>query len=62
MLKSDLSKGVAGIVAWLLVAVLAVITVEFWGGFWGALPVLVAVVAMWLIGERVLASSEEVEQ
>jgi hypothetical protein len=59
MLKSDLGKALAGVVAWLLVGALALVAVEFWDAFWGALPVLAAVVVMWLIGERVLAGGTE---
>lgn len=53
-MASDRGKAAAGIVAWLLVAALALIATEYWDSFWGALPVLGAVVIVWLIGERVL--------
>ena len=61
MPASDVGKLVSGVIAWLLVAALAVIATEYWDALWGALPVLAAVVAMWLIGERLLASSAEDE-
>lgn len=54
-MKTAAVRAVAGIVAWLLVAALALVATEYWDPLWGALPVLVAVVAMWLVGERLLA-------
>jgi phosphatidylglycerophosphate synthase len=61
MPASDIGKAAVGITAWLLVGVLALIATEYWDPFWGALPVLAAVVAMWLIGERVLATDQEAQ-
>jgi hypothetical protein len=52
MRRSHTLLTVAGVIAWLLVGALAVIAVEFWGGLWGALPVLAAIVIAWYIGER----------
>lgn len=56
---TDAVRAVAGIVAWLLVAALALVATEYWDPLWGAFPVLVAVVAMWLVGERLLAVEGE---
>jgi hypothetical protein len=57
--RTDAVRAVAGIVAWLLVAALALVATEYWDPLWGAFPVLVAVVAMWLVGERLLAVEGE---
>lgn len=56
---TDAVRAVAGIVAWLLVAALALVATEYWDPLWGAFPILVAVVAMWLVGERLLAVEGE---
>lgn len=58
MLVPDFGKAVAGIIAWAIVAALALVATEYWDAFWGALLVLAAVIAMWLVGERILASDE----
>lgn len=58
-MRADAVRAVAGIVAWLLVAALALVATEYWDPLWGALPVLVAVVGMWLVGERLLAVEGE---
>lgn len=58
-MRTDAVRAVAGIVAWLLVAALALVATEYWDPLWGAFPVLVAVVAMWLVGERLLAVEGE---
>jgi hypothetical protein len=57
--STDLRKAALGIAAWVLVGVLAVLMVEFVGGFRGAMPVLLAVIAMWLVGNRMLGSEIE---
>ncbi len=48
------SKIAAGVIAWLLVGALALVATEYWDALWGAIPVLVAVVVMWLLGERMI--------
>lgn len=50
---SDLLLSLAGVVAWLAVAVVAVVAVENWDPVWGFFPVAAAVVAAWVVGERV---------
>lgn len=51
MLESERRKAIAGLVAWLAVAVLALVAVEMWDPFWGFFPVAAAVIAAWAIGE-----------
>ncbi|MEX2552048.1 MAG: hypothetical protein WD627_03480 [Actinomycetota bacterium] len=58
-MASDRGRGASGVVAWLLVAVLALVATEYWDPFRGALPVLAGVVTVWLIGERRLAKRTE---
>lgn len=53
MHTNDLLLTLGGIVAWLAVAVVAVIAVENWDPLWGFFPVAAAVAAAWLVGERV---------
>jgi hypothetical protein len=53
MQTNDVLLTLAGIVAWLAVALVAVVAVENWDPLWGFFPVAAAVVAAWLIGERV---------
>lgn len=51
MIRTRLSTALGGIVAWLLVAVLAMVAVDQWDPLWGFFPVAAAVIAAWAIGE-----------
>lgn len=53
MPRSELGKAVAGIGAWVLVALLALLAVDRWDPLWGFFPVAAAVVVAWAIGEWV---------
>jgi hypothetical protein len=61
MLRSNVSRAAVGIIVWLLIGVLALVATEYWDPFWGALPVLAAIVVAWFVGERVLSESESRE-
>ncbi len=52
-------KVAIGVVAWIGVAVLAVIAPANWEGFWGFLPVAIAVVVAWAVGEWVMKDTME---
>ena len=57
MQRRGAGKIAAGVIAWLLVGALALVATEYWDPLWGAIPVLAAVIVMWLVGERVLADA-----
>lgn len=59
MLRSNAGRALAGIIVWVLIGALALVATEYWDPFWGALPVLAAIVVAWLVGERVLTNDEE---
>ncbi len=61
MPQSDVARAVLGITVWLLIGVLALVATEFWDPFWGALPVLAAIVVAWLLGERILTPRDSSE-
>ncbi len=59
MSSSDLAVVLAGVGAWGVTAVLALVAVANWDPFWGFFPVLAAVAASWAIGEQVVRATEK---
>lgn len=62
MLRSEAGRAIVGAVVWVLIGVLALVATEYWDAFWGAFPVLAAIVVAWFLGERVLTEHEERER
>lgn len=56
---SSSAKVAIGILAWIGVALFAVVVAANWDTYWGMLLVLVAVVIAWAIGELVMQESSD---
>lgn len=57
--QTAMSRLVIGVIAWIGVAILAVVAAANWDAFWGAFPVAAAVVVAWAVGEWVMRDETE---
>lgn len=60
MNRTRMTEALVGVVAWVLVAALALFAVDQWDPFWGFFPVAAAVIGAWAVGEWM--SSREVHR